>query len=62
MIPTLGCGFVTLASREEAERAIGTLHNSAILPPAKHPIQVDFADGELEKLDHKLFVGMIPRG
>lgn len=36
------------------------MHNTKIFPPARHPIQVKFATGEEEKLDHKLFVGMLP--
>jgi hypothetical protein len=28
---------------------------------AKHPIQVKLADAELEKLENKIFIGMLPR-
>jgi CUG-BP- and ETR3-like factor len=26
------------------------------------PLQVKYADGEMERLEHKLFIGMLPRG
>ncbi|KAK8467869.1 hypothetical protein PHAVU_007G166900 [Phaseolus vulgaris] len=29
--------------------------------PASSPLQVKYADGELERLEHKLFIGMLPK-
>jgi len=36
-------------------------HNKCTLPGASSPLQVKYADGELERLEHKLFVGMLPK-
>jgi len=55
-----GCAFVKYGSRPEADRAIQGLNNIHMLTSAVQPIQVRFADGELERLgatEHKLFVG-----
>eukprot|EP00252_Welwitschia_mirabilis_P008586 TRINITY_DN2053_c0_g1_i4.p1 TRINITY_DN2053_c0_g1~~TRINITY_DN2053_c0_g1_i4.p1 ORF type:complete len:413 (+),score=86.86 TRINITY_DN2053_c0_g1_i4:257-1495(+) len=56
-----GCCFVTCSSRQEADRAISLFHNKRILPGAFSPMQVKYADGELERIEHKLFIGMLPR-
>lgn len=56
-----GCCFVVCPSREEADKAIGAYHNKWTLPGASKAMQVKYADGELERLEHKLFVGMLPR-
>ncbi|XP_019197475.1 PREDICTED: RNA-binding protein BRN1-like isoform X1 [Ipomoea nil] len=56
-----GCCFVICPSREEAEKAIDACHNKKTLPGASSPLQVKYADGELERLEHKLFVGMLPK-
>lgn len=56
-----GCAFVLLETKEEAEHVINSLHNVKILPNMHSPMQVKYADGELQKLQHKLFVGMLPK-
>ncbi|KAL3686285.1 hypothetical protein R1sor_008859 [Riccia sorocarpa] len=55
-----GCCFVIYNSREEADNAIALFHDRRTLPPVASPLQVKYADGELERLEHKLFVGMLP--
>ncbi|KAL3626034.1 condensin subunit [Castilleja foliolosa] len=60
-----GCCFVICPSREEADKAVNACHNKKTLPglfyQASTPLQVKYADGELERLEHKLFVGMLPK-
>ncbi|XP_048135637.1 RNA-binding protein BRN1 isoform X3 [Rhodamnia argentea] len=64
-----GCCFVICPSRQEADKAIDACHNKRTLPGASSPLQVKYADGELERLvfdcnsepEHKLFVGMLPK-
>ncbi|KAL6499489.1 condensin subunit [Orobanche gracilis] len=56
-----GCGFVICPSREEADKAVNACHNKKTLPGACSPLQVKYADGELERLEYKLFVGMLPK-
>ncbi|XAR58491.1 hypothetical protein NMG60_11013899 [Bertholletia excelsa] len=56
-----GCCFVICPSREEADKAVNACHNNRTLPGASSPLQVKYADGELERLEHKLFVGMLPK-
>ncbi|XP_031402946.1 RNA-binding protein BRN1 isoform X2 [Punica granatum] len=56
-----GCCFVICPSREEADKAISACHNKRTLPGASSPLQVKYANGELERLEHKLFVGMLPK-
>ncbi|KAL1216512.1 RNA-binding protein BRN2 [Cardamine amara subsp. amara] len=56
-----GCCFVTCPSREEADKVVNGCHNKTTLPGASSPLQVKYADGELERLEHKLFVGMLPK-
>ncbi|XP_057474522.1 RNA-binding protein BRN1-like isoform X2 [Actinidia eriantha] len=56
-----GCCFVICPSREEADKAVDACHNKRTLPGASSPLQVKYADGELERLEHKLFVGMLPK-
>ncbi|CAN6469214.1 unnamed protein product [Victoria cruziana] len=56
-----GCCFVICPSRQEADKAISACHNKRMLPGAASPLQVKYADGELERLEHKLFVGMLPK-
>ncbi|CAN1354301.1 RNA-binding protein BRN1 [Linum perenne] len=56
-----GCCFVICPSREEADKAVNECHNKKTLPGASSPLQVKYADGELERLEHKLFVGMLPK-
>ncbi|XP_057809768.1 flowering time control protein FCA-like [Salvia miltiorrhiza] len=57
-----GCCFIKYASPDEADRAIGSLHNQYTLPGGTGPIQVRYADGERERLgatEYKLFVGSL---
>ncbi|KAL3531408.1 hypothetical protein ACH5RR_010730 [Cinchona calisaya] len=56
-----GCCFVTCPSRQEADKAVSACHNKKTLPGASSPLQVKYADGELERLEHKIFVGMLPK-
>ncbi|XP_039838600.1 RNA-binding protein BRN1-like isoform X2 [Panicum virgatum] len=56
-----GCCFLICPSREEADKAVTAYHNKCTLPGASSPLQVKYADGELERLEHKLFVGMLPK-
>jgi CUG-BP- and ETR3-like factor len=54
-----GCAFLTYGSKSSADAAIAALHNSHTFKEMAHPLQIKYADGELDKLEHKLFVGMI---
>lgn len=56
-----GCCFLIYTSKEEADNAITLFHNKRKLPPVSTPLQVKYADGELERLEHKLFIGMLPK-
>ncbi|KAA8543172.1 hypothetical protein F0562_021333 [Nyssa sinensis] len=56
-----GCCFLICPSRQEADKAVNACHNKTTLPGASSPLQVKYADGELERLEHKLFVGMLPK-
>ncbi|PIA44577.1 hypothetical protein AQUCO_01700284v1 [Aquilegia coerulea] len=56
-----GCCFLICPSRKEADKAVNACHNKRTLPGASSPLQVKYADGELERLEHKLFVGMLPK-
>ncbi|KAG0540933.1 hypothetical protein BDA96_03G452200 [Sorghum bicolor] len=56
-----GCCFVICPSREEADKAVNAYHNKRTLSGASSPLQVKYADGELERLEHKLFIGMLPK-
>ncbi|XP_048595205.1 RNA-binding protein BRN1-like isoform X2 [Brassica napus] len=56
-----GCCFVQCPSREEADKLVNSCHNKKTLPGAASLLQVKYADGELERLEHKLFVGMLPK-
>uniref|UniRef100_A0A6N2ND63 RRM domain-containing protein n=1 Tax=Salix viminalis TaxID=40686 RepID=A0A6N2ND63_SALVM len=56
-----GCCFIICPSRHEADKAVNACHNKKTLPGASSPLQVKYADGELERLEHKLFVGMLPK-
>ncbi|XP_078440205.1 RNA-binding protein BRN1-like isoform X2 [Wolffia australiana] len=56
-----GCCFVICPSRLEADKAIDACHNKKTLPGASSPLQVKYADGELERLECKLFIGMLPK-
>jgi len=56
-----GCAFISFETKEEAEHIVNTLHNVKILPSMHSPMQVKYAEGELQKIHHKLFVGMLPK-
>ncbi|KAJ0979706.1 hypothetical protein J5N97_015180 [Dioscorea zingiberensis] len=56
-----GCCFLICPSRQEADKAVSACHNKRTLPGASSPLQVKYADGELERLEHKLFIGMLPK-
>ncbi|XP_006654325.1 RNA-binding protein BRN1-like [Oryza brachyantha] len=56
-----GCCFLICPSRDEADKAVNAYHNKRTLPGASSPLQVKYADGELERLEHKLFIGMLPK-
>ncbi|KAF3587361.1 hypothetical protein F2Q69_00025734 [Brassica cretica] len=56
-----GCCFLICPSREEADKVVNACHNKKTLPGASSPLQVKYADGEVERLEHKLFVGMLPK-
>ncbi|XP_057780093.1 RNA-binding protein BRN1-like isoform X2 [Salvia miltiorrhiza] len=56
-----GCCFVICPSREEADKAVNACHEKITLPGASRLLQMKYADGELERLEHKLFVGMLPK-
>ncbi|XP_047939246.1 RNA-binding protein BRN1-like isoform X2 [Salvia hispanica] len=56
-----GCCFAICPSREEADKAVNACHEKITLPGASRLLQMKYADGELERLEHKLFVGMLPK-
>ncbi|XP_008796185.1 RNA-binding protein BRN1-like [Phoenix dactylifera] len=56
-----GCCFLVCPSRQEADKAVSACHNKRTIPGASSPLQVKYADGELQRLEHKLFVGMLPK-
>eukprot|EP00268_Persea_americana_P044445 TRINITY_DN4493_c0_g1_i11.p1 TRINITY_DN4493_c0_g1~~TRINITY_DN4493_c0_g1_i11.p1 ORF type:complete len:463 (-),score=90.15 TRINITY_DN4493_c0_g1_i11:1392-2699(-) len=56
-----GCCFLICPSRQEADKAVSACHNKRTLAGASSPLQVKYADGELERLEHKLFIGMLPK-
>ncbi|PKA62271.1 Flowering time control protein FCA [Apostasia shenzhenica] len=56
-----GCCFLICPTRQEADKAVNACHNKRTLPGASSPLQVKYADGELERLEHKLFIGMLPK-
>ncbi|VAH06823.1 unnamed protein product [Triticum turgidum subsp. durum] len=49
-----GCCFLICPSREEADKAVNAFHNKRTLPGAPSPLQVKYADGELERLGMRL--------
>ena len=51
-----GCAFVTMPSLQAAEEAIKRLHDSQTLAGVSHPLQVKYAEGELERLGQCLFI------
>jgi len=56
-----GCAFVIFKNKESADKSINELHNTCILSSAVKALQVKYAEGETERLEHKLFIGMIPK-
>eukprot|EP01060_Flectonema_neradi_P007953 TRINITY_DN1566_c0_g1_i1.p1 TRINITY_DN1566_c0_g1~~TRINITY_DN1566_c0_g1_i1.p1 ORF type:complete len:399 (+),score=108.08 TRINITY_DN1566_c0_g1_i1:59-1198(+) len=56
-----GAAFVIFAKRSEAQQAISNLNGMVTIPGMKCPMQVRFAEGELDRSqDGKLFVGQVP--
>ncbi|XP_057461648.1 flowering time control protein FCA-like isoform X2 [Actinidia eriantha] len=59
------CCFVKYATLEEADRAIGALHDQYTFPAGFVPLKVRYADGERERLggfgthEYKLYVGCL---
>jgi RNA recognition motif-containing protein len=47
--------------REQADKCIDSLNDKITLPGAAHGVQVRYAEGELDRLEPKLFVGMVPK-
>eukprot|EP00899_Mesostigma_viride_P002168 jgi/Mesvir1/11952/Mv00280-RA.1 len=56
-----GCCFLTYCTRAEADKAIHVFNGARTLPPMSNPLQVKYAEGELERLEHKIFIGMLPK-
>eukprot|EP00898_Chlorokybus_atmophyticus_P003297 jgi/Chlat1/3969/Chrsp26S04219 len=56
-----GCCFLTFTTKAAADQAIALFHNKHKVLPMSQAMQVKYADGELEKLEHKIFVGMLPK-
>ncbi|XP_041993236.1 RNA-binding protein BRN1-like isoform X2 [Salvia splendens] len=56
-----GCCFAICPSREEADKAVNACHEKITLPGASRLLQMKYADGELERLENKLFIGMLPK-
>eukprot|EP01059_Diplonema_ambulator_P004735 TRINITY_DN14467_c0_g2_i1.p1 TRINITY_DN14467_c0_g2~~TRINITY_DN14467_c0_g2_i1.p1 ORF type:complete len:436 (+),score=116.70 TRINITY_DN14467_c0_g2_i1:479-1786(+) len=56
-----GAAFVIFENRQQAQRAITELNGVVTVSGMKCPMQVRFAEGELDKnQDGKLFVGQVP--
>lgn len=56
-----GCGFVSYSTKEAADKAISALHSVVTIPPHTAPLQVRYADEELQQMaEHKLFIGKLP--
>ena len=50
-----GCAFLTYTSKTAADNAIAALHNTRTFKEMTHPLQVKYADGEVDKLGmHRL--------
>ncbi|KAH7853445.1 hypothetical protein Vadar_002482 [Vaccinium darrowii] len=54
-INNAGCCFVICPTRQEADKAVNACHNKRTLPGASSPLQVKYADGELERLGEITF-------
>uniref|UniRef100_M4BQS5 RRM domain-containing protein n=1 Tax=Hyaloperonospora arabidopsidis (strain Emoy2) TaxID=559515 RepID=M4BQS5_HYAAE len=58
-----GCAFASYFTQEAAEKAVQELHNKVVLPQSLNPLQVRPAEGQAgASQEHKLFIGMIPKG
>mmetsp|Transcript_46595 Transcript_46595/g.76076 ORF Transcript_46595/g.76076 Transcript_46595/m.76076 type:complete len:506 (+) Transcript_46595:170-1687(+) len=57
-----GCAFLTYGTRAEAEAAIEALHAKHTFPQMKHAMQVQYAQGELDRIEAetKLFIAKVP--
>ncbi|GAQ81598.1 RNA-binding (RRM/RBD/RNP motifs) family protein [Klebsormidium nitens] len=58
---TKGCCFVAYRTRADAEKAIASLHEKHTIAPNRKPLVVQYAAGELDRIENKLFVGSLPR-
>eukprot|EP01065_Artemidia_motanka_P053588 TRINITY_DN9983_c3_g1_i1.p2 TRINITY_DN9983_c3_g1~~TRINITY_DN9983_c3_g1_i1.p2 ORF type:complete len:406 (+),score=170.22 TRINITY_DN9983_c3_g1_i1:58-1218(+) len=56
-----GAGFVVYAQRDAARDAITRFNGEVTLPRMSTPLQVRYADGEMDKADVKLFIGQVPQ-
>jgi len=55
-----GCAFITFGTKEEADLAINTVNNSnQYIETMTKPLQVKYSDNEIEKMERKLFLGML---
>ncbi|EGC34814.1 hypothetical protein DICPUDRAFT_152921 [Dictyostelium purpureum] len=55
-----GCAFITFSTKEEADMAINTVNESnTFLENMNKPLQVKYSDNEIEKMERKLFIGML---
>eukprot|EP00293_Proteomonas_sulcata_P004201 CAMPEP_0184317374 /NCGR_PEP_ID=MMETSP1049-20130417/96202_1 /TAXON_ID=77928 /ORGANISM="Proteomonas sulcata, Strain CCMP704" /LENGTH=211 /DNA_ID=CAMNT_0026636739 /DNA_START=919 /DNA_END=1551 /DNA_ORIENTATION=+ len=56
-----GCCFVLFSKRQQALDAIKALHGKHVMPGMQNSVQISFAKGEEERMDAKLFVGMLSK-
>ncbi|EFA77718.1 RNA-binding region RNP-1 domain-containing protein [Heterostelium album PN500] len=55
-----GCAFISFSTKEEADLAINTVNSSnQFLGDVTKPLQVKYSDNEIEKMERKLFIGML---
>lgn len=55
-----GCAFINFSTKEEADLAINTINSSnRYLENMNKPLQVKYSDNEIEKMERKLFLGML---
>eukprot|EP01133_Synstelium_polycarpum_P020701 gene20701-24863_t len=55
-----GCAFINFATKEEADLAMNTINSSnQFIGDVNKPLQVKYSDNEIEKMERKLFIGML---
>ncbi|GAM21662.1 hypothetical protein SAMD00019534_048370 [Acytostelium subglobosum LB1] len=55
-----GCAFITFATKDVADVAMNTTNSSmTFLGDLHKPLQVKYSDNEIEKMERKLFIGML---